>query len=104
MKKKEFLSKLKFQKTTIVSFDAIKSIKGGTLQGETTQIVSVDGFTCNSTVCPTLIDCYTNDGGQSCISCTGTECTRPTNTDTSGSVHCVGNLPTQRECTKTARC
>ncbi len=96
MKKKEFLSKLKLQKTTIVSFNTINTIKGGTLQGADTQIVSVDGFTCISFGCipnPTLDD--------ACLSQDVTVCTRPTNTYTDNTAFCVGNLPTGRECTKT---
>lgn len=97
MKKKEFLSRLKLQKTTIVSFSAINTIKGGTLQGADTQIVSVDGFTCVSFGCipnPTLDD--------ACLSQDVTVCTRPTNTrgDTQ---FCVGNIPTKTECNLTIK-
>jgi len=98
MKKKEFLSKLKFQKTTIVSFNTINTIKGGTLQGADTQIVSVDGFTCISIGCvpnPTL--------DNACLSQLVTVCTRPTNTKTDDTDFCVGNLPTKNECDTTLR-
>ena len=98
MKKKEFLSKLKFQKTTIVSFNKANNIKGGTMQGADTQVVSVDGFTCISIVnCTTT---YTLD--DMCLSQVQTVCTRPTNTRSdTGTIHCVNNNPTD-DCNKTA--
>ena len=95
MKKKEFLSKLKLQKTTIVSFSAINTIKGGTLQGADTQVVSVNGFTCLSLGC---IPDPTFDGV--CLSQDYTVCSRPT-TRTGDTEYCVGNLPTKPECALT---
>ncbi|WP_430412182.1 hypothetical protein [Kordia sp.] len=93
MKKKEFLSKLKFQKTTVVSFSIIRTLKGGTLQNTDTQIVSVDGFMCLTTVCipnPTL--------DNACLSQDPTECSRPTNSKTTGTAFCYGDLPTKVDC------
>lgn len=93
MKKKEFLSKLKLQKTTIVSFNTINTIKGGTLQGADTQIVSRNGFTCISLGCipnPTLDD--------ACLSQDATICSRPTTRTGDTENNCVGNLPTKTEC------
>lgn len=99
MKKKEFLYKLKFQKTTIVSFSAINTLKGGTLQGANTEVVSENGFTCESVGCipnPTLDD--------ACLSQVATVCTRPTTRTTTDTAFCYGNNPTRRDCTVTERC
>ncbi|WP_046757333.1 hypothetical protein [Kordia jejudonensis] len=98
MKKKELLSKLKLQKTTIVSFNARNTIKGGMLQGADTQIVSVDGFTCESTHCITV----THTLDDMCLSQVVTVCTRPT-TRTDNTDFCYSDLPTKQGCTQTQR-
>ncbi|WP_298422803.1 hypothetical protein [uncultured Kordia sp.] len=77
MKKKDFLSKLQFQKITVATFSSLKSLKGGTLQGPGTEIVSRNGFTCPSGVC---VPIETQD--DRCISIVPTMCSRPTNTRT----------------------
>lgn len=51
MKKKQFTSKLQFQKTIVVSFNSMLNIKGGTLQNGDTRIVSVNGYMCITSVC-----------------------------------------------------
>lgn len=85
MKKKEFLSKLKLQKTTIVSFNTVKTIKGGTLQGADTQIVSRNGFTCLSGACVPI-----ETQNDICVSIVADLCPRPTTRTTTDSVFCNG--------------
>ncbi len=53
MKKKEFTSKLQFQKTTVVSFNSMLNLKGGTLQNVDTRVVSKDGYMCLTEACVT---------------------------------------------------
>ena len=87
MKKKLFASKLQFQKTTIVSFNKLTNIVGGTLQNTDTRVVSVDGY-----MCLTHFECVTQNDKHTCLSCTDTECTRPTNTS-GGMTDFCGNTP-----------
>lgn len=87
MKKKLFASKLQFQKTTVVSFNKSTNIVGGTLQNTDTRVVSVDGY-----MCLTHFECVTQNDKYTCLSCTGAECTRPTNTGTKYTDFC-GNTP-----------
>ncbi|WP_420574573.1 class I lanthipeptide [Kordia sp.] len=75
MKKKEFSSKLQFQKTTVVSFNKMTNIIGGTIQNEDTRIVSVDGYTCLTDRCGTN-RCDNETLNETCTSC-NTSCTRP---------------------------
>ncbi|MCH2195901.1 class I lanthipeptide [Kordia sp.] len=88
MKKKQFNTKLLFQKTTIVSFNAMKKIHGGQLVNVDTVPISVDGLTCL-----TLQDCQTQtkDNQHTCfITCN--DCPRPTRTDTVNSNGCTGDV------------
>lgn len=101
MKKKQFTSKLQFQKTTIVSFKAMKNIKGGNLVNVNTILVSVNGYTCIGT---TLLNCHTYDDKQTCISCTDNECTRPTTRPTTTSVDCGAGDDTKIGCLDTRGC
>jgi len=74
MKKKQFNTKLLFQKTTIVSFNAMKKIHGGQLVNVDTVPISVDGLTCL-----TLLECQTQtkENQHTCfITCN--DCPRPT--------------------------
>lgn len=103
MKKKEFFSKLKLQKTIIVSFNSVKNINGGTFQRADAHVLANNFISNTKTDCLSLIDCYTNEGKYSCLSCTGTECIRPTNTKTDNTDFCYGNNPTQLDCTITCR-
>ncbi|PTX61132.1 hypothetical protein C8N46_105289 [Kordia periserrulae] len=97
MKKKQILSKLQLQKTTIVSFKAMKTIMGKSLVNVDTIPISVDGVTC-----VTLTDCRTQDGQYTCMSCTGDECTRPTTR--TGDSHDCGANDTKENCLDTRRC
>jgi hypothetical protein len=98
MKKKQILSKFQFQKTTIVSFKAMNNIMGRSLVNVDTIPISVSRVTC-----VTLADCQTRDGQQTCISCTGGECTRPTNTGSKVTDFCGAN-DTKENCLETRRC
>ncbi|MFK7750649.1 MAG: hypothetical protein AB8B65_19820 [Kordia sp.] len=93
MKKKQIISKLKFQKTTIVAFKTMKTIVGRSLVNTDTVPISRNNFTCG-----TVLECYTNDGKQSCISCTGTECTRPTTRTGGETDYCGGGADTKADC------
>lgn len=74
MKKKQFTSKLQLQKITVVSFNAMKQLKGGMLQNGDTRILSVDGYTCLVTY-----DCVTRETeDNACASLVTDLCTRPT--------------------------
>ena len=72
MKKKNFASKLQFQKTTVVSFNAMKNLKGGALINVNTQVLSGDGL-----LCVTELNCTTTDTDPT-ISISDTQCPRPT--------------------------
>lgn len=98
MKKKQILSKFQFQKTTIVSFKAMNNIMGRALVNVDTIPISVSRVTC-----VTLADCQTRDGQQTCISCTGGECTRPT-TRTNQTDYCDTGNDTKEGCLETRRC
>lgn len=96
MKKKQFTSKLQFQKTTIISFNSMKNIVGGALQHSDTVPISN-----NTLVCLTFSGCHTQNNEQTCLSCADTECTRPTGT--------VGGITdfcndTKADCLDTRRC
>ena len=98
MKKKQFTSKLQFQKTTVVSFEAMEKIVAGALVNTDTEPISN-----NTLVCLTFTVCHTQDNGQTCLSCTETECTRPTNTGQSPTDYC-GTLDTKIGCLDTRGC
>lgn len=54
--------------------------------------------------CVTLADCQTRDGQQTCISCTGGECTRPTTTANGNTDYCYNGNDTKEGCLETRRC
>ncbi|WP_298514002.1 hypothetical protein [uncultured Kordia sp.] len=98
MKKKQFTSKLQFQKTTIVSFKAMRSINGGQLVNVDTIPISVNGLTCE-----TLLACNTKDNQHTCVTCDNTGCPRPTRTTESdqcgtGDVTRTGCFETRHVC------
>ncbi|EDP95492.1 hypothetical protein U8527_17525 [Kordia algicida OT-1] len=96
MKKKLFASKLKFQKTTVVSFNTALNIKGGMLQNSDTRVVSVDGYMCLLT--DTCIPAPTIGG---CVPTTAIDntCPPPT-TRNDETVFCgATNDATRRDCT-----
>jgi len=94
MKKQQISTKLNFQKT----FKALHNIIGGTL-------VNVDTTPIDTTtlsVKDTLEACRTRDEA-TCLTCTDTDCTRPT-TRTNTYIDCgVGN-DTKADCFNTGRC
>ncbi|MGH1387723.1 class I lanthipeptide [Kordia sp.] len=97
MKKKQFTSKLQFQKTTVVSFEAMENIVAGALVNTDTIPISN-----NILVCLTFTVCQTQDNGQTCLSCTDTECTRPTNTGSKITEFCGAD--TRVDCLDTRGC
>ncbi|WP_162820121.1 hypothetical protein [Kordia sp. SMS9] len=97
MKKKQIISKLKFQKTTVVSFNAMKNIIGRSLVN-----VDTEPITITSIACPTELECHTQDNKQTCLSCTNTECTRPTTTANGNTDYC--GTGTFRDCLDTRGC
>ncbi|WP_046744993.1 hypothetical protein [Kordia zhangzhouensis] len=100
MKKKQFTSKLQFQKTTVVSFKAMGRVRGGAIQnGET--IPLSDPLTCGTRDClnETLYDTC------ACMSVETNVCTRPTNTQNGATDFCGGSdEPTKMDCLETRRC
>lgn len=75
MKKKNFTSKLKFQKTTIVSFNMMTNLKGGALANADMQILSEDGF-----LCITGVICTISQTDTSPTTAVDNTCPPPTNT------------------------
>lgn len=99
MKKKEFTSKLQFRKNTIVSFNIVSNIKGGTLQNVDTQVVSVDGYMCLTDVCtPTRTDTTTTG-----VTDLNNTCPRPTNSRTDTETVFCG-IDVTRGCIQTNEC
>lgn len=80
MKKKNLLSKLKLQKTTIASLKTMRSIKGGTLQTSDTSPAPMTDLCLTHTDCPTQNGQFTCDTTHSDT----LQCPRPTQTGTSG--------------------
>jgi len=93
MKKKQFTSKLQFQKTTVVSFSAMLNVKGGALQNIDTIVVLTDG------PIPLSADCTPTIGG--CAPTTAVDNTCPPPTRETVSVFCTTgdvNNYTRRNC------
>ncbi len=94
MKKKQFTSKLQFQKTTVVSFEAMENIVAGALVNTDTIPIPISGL-----ACLTLLECHTQDDRHTCLSCADTECSRPTTrtdqTDYCGADTKIGCLDTR---------
>ncbi|QHI36372.1 hypothetical protein IMCC3317_17340 [Kordia antarctica] len=84
MKKKNFTSKLQFQKTTVVSFNAMTNLKGGALQNVDTQVLSEDGF-----LCITGVVCTASQTDP--VTSVDIQCPRPT-TRTGASDFCGGTV------------
>ncbi|MEM6718736.1 MAG: hypothetical protein AAF611_05465 [Bacteroidota bacterium] len=101
MKKKQITSKLHFQKTTVVSFNTMKNIVGGTMVDVNTEPITQKGVACVTVV----NDCQTQtlEGAQTCITCTGTDCDHPT-TRTVNTDGCNNPDVTKRNCVATGRC
>ncbi|MBC8756011.1 hypothetical protein H2O64_15140 [Kordia sp. YSTF-M3] len=93
MKKREFTSKLQFQKTTVVSFNKMLNVKGGTLQNVDTRVVSLDGYMCLTGACVT-------DSPTTAIDNTCPPPTTRTDTDT---IYC-GIDVTKIDCLETRKC
>ncbi|MEM6687196.1 MAG: hypothetical protein AAF617_15550 [Bacteroidota bacterium] len=102
MKKKQIISKLKFQKTTIVSFKTLKNVIGKSFANVDTVAISINGVTCHS-----FVDCQTRGDEHTCLSCQDGECTRPTNTGSKVTDFCGGTgngTKTNRNCSNSINC